>query len=176
MPTLIDRRLNPKDKSLGNRQRFLKRARQELKRAVSDHVRTGKITDVDGDHSVAMPVRGTSEPTFETNQKSGSRDLVLPGNKAAQTATQLKTVGVHHYGLACDLVKDIGGSASWKVDFSFLGKLAKKFRDDELSVTISELLVATADSSDPLLDDWRGLPPLPSTCPTRRSPWPSSAR
>jgi hypothetical protein len=27
------------------------------------------------------------------------------------------------------------------------------FRDDELSVTISELLVATADSSDPLLDD-----------------------
>ena len=29
----------------------------------------------------------------------------------------------------------------------------EKFRDDELSVTISELLVATADSSDPLLDD-----------------------
>jgi len=27
------------------------------------------------------------------------------------------------------------------------------FRDDELSVVISELLVATADSSDPLLDD-----------------------
>ena len=29
----------------------------------------------------------------------------------------------------------------------------EKFRDHELSVTISELLVATADSSDPLLDD-----------------------
>lgn len=29
----------------------------------------------------------------------------------------------------------------------------ERFRDDELSVTISELLVATADSSDPLLDD-----------------------
>ena len=27
------------------------------------------------------------------------------------------------------------------------------FRDDELSITISELLVATADSTDPLLDD-----------------------
>jgi hypothetical protein len=27
------------------------------------------------------------------------------------------------------------------------------FRDDDLTVTISELLVATADSSDPLLDD-----------------------
>jgi len=29
----------------------------------------------------------------------------------------------------------------------------ENFRDDELSVTISELLVATADSSDPLVDD-----------------------
>jgi len=26
-----------------------------------------------------------------------------------QRATKLKTVGVHHYGLACDLVKDISG-------------------------------------------------------------------
>jgi len=45
----------------------------------------------------------------------------------AQGATQLKTVGVHHYGLACDLVKDIAGSPSWKGDFKFLGKLAKKY-------------------------------------------------
>jgi uncharacterized protein len=81
MPTLIDRRLNPKDKSLGNRQRFLKRAREELKRAVSDQVRTGKIADVDGEHSVEMPIRGTSEPSFEINSQSGRRDLVLPGNK-----------------------------------------------------------------------------------------------
>src|SRR3954447_2919397 len=81
MPTLIDRRLNPKDKSLGNRQRFLRRAREELKRAVSDQGRSGKIVDVDGDHTVAMPVRGTSEPSFEAAQNSGRRDLVLPGNK-----------------------------------------------------------------------------------------------
>ena len=38
--------------------------------------------------------------------------------------TQLRTVGVHHYGLACDLVKDIGGP-SWKGDFTFLRDLAK---------------------------------------------------
>ena len=44
----------------------------------------------------------------------------------AKKATKLETVGVHHYGLACDLVKDIGGDPSWKGDFSFLGKLAKK--------------------------------------------------
>jgi hypothetical protein len=39
----------------------------------------------------------------------------------------LKTIGVHHYGLACDLVKDIFGTPSWKGDFKFLGKLAKKY-------------------------------------------------
>ena len=43
----------------------------------------------------------------------------------AKKATKLKDVGVHHYGLAADLVKDIGGEPSWKGDFGFLGKLAK---------------------------------------------------
>ena len=41
-----------------------------------------------------------------------------------QKASTLKTVGVHHYGLACDLVKNVGGEPSWKGDFDFLGKLA----------------------------------------------------
>lgn len=41
-----------------------------------------------------------------------------------QHATQLKTVGVHHFGLACDLVKDVNGEPSWKGDFTFLKPLA----------------------------------------------------
>jgi hypothetical protein len=45
-----------------------------------------------------------------------------------QKATKLKKVGVHHYGLACDLVKDVAGQPSWKGDFKFLGKLAKKHK------------------------------------------------
>jgi D-alanyl-D-alanine carboxypeptidase len=44
----------------------------------------------------------------------------------AKGATKLQTVGVHHYGLACDLVKSVAGEPSWKGDFSFLGKLAKQ--------------------------------------------------
>ncbi len=43
MPIFIDRRLNPKDRSLGNRQRFLRRVRTELKRALQDQLRAGKI-------------------------------------------------------------------------------------------------------------------------------------
>ncbi len=42
-----------------------------------------------------------------------------------QGATRLRAVGVHHYGLACDLVRVVGGEPSWKGDFSFLGQLAQ---------------------------------------------------
>jgi hypothetical protein len=41
-----------------------------------------------------------------------------------QGATKLRTVGVHHYGLACDIVRVVSGEPSWKGDFSFLGQLA----------------------------------------------------
>jgi len=40
-------------------------------------------------------------------------------------ATRLRAVGVHNYGLACDLVRDVDGEPSWKGDFSFLGQLAR---------------------------------------------------
>ncbi len=55
MPSFIDRRLNPKDKSLSNRQRFLRRARVELKRAVHEQIKAGKIVDVDAGHTVPLP-------------------------------------------------------------------------------------------------------------------------
>ena len=42
-----------------------------------------------------------------------------------QHASQLEKVGVHHYGLACDIVKDVNGEPSWKGSFSFLQALAK---------------------------------------------------
>jgi hypothetical protein len=41
-----------------------------------------------------------------------------------QGATRLRTVGVHHYGLACDVVRVVAGEPCWKGDFSFLGQLA----------------------------------------------------
>lgn len=42
-----------------------------------------------------------------------------------QGASKLQNVGVHHYGLAADLVKDVGGQPSWKGDFSIIGELAR---------------------------------------------------
>jgi hypothetical protein len=40
------------------------------------------------------------------------------------SATKLRTVGVHHYGLACNIVRVVADEPSWKGDFSFLGYLA----------------------------------------------------
>lgn len=81
MPILIDRRLNPKDKSLGNRQRFLRRVRNELKQSVRERIRTGRIADADAEHAVSMPATGTGEPSFGHAEDSGTRRHVLPGNK-----------------------------------------------------------------------------------------------
>jgi hypothetical protein len=62
---------------------------------------------------------GVKLMVFETyRSKQRQTDLFNNG------ATQLKNVGVHHYGLACDLVRDVNGEPSWKGDFSLVGKLA----------------------------------------------------
>ena len=81
MPIFIDRRLNPKDKSLSNRQRFLRRAREELKRSIRDRVRSGRISEVDSEQTVSIPAKGTKEPRFEEARDSGRHEHVLPGNK-----------------------------------------------------------------------------------------------
>jgi hypothetical protein len=56
---------------------------------------------------------------FETYRSPERQSLLFD-----QGATKLRKVGVHHYGLACDIVKDINGEPSWKGDFSLLGHLA----------------------------------------------------
>jgi hypothetical protein len=67
----------------------------------------------------AAAKRGIPLMVFET-YRSQERQLALFN----QGASKLKTVGVHHYGLACDLVKSINGEPSWKGSFDFLGELA----------------------------------------------------
>ena len=82
MPNFIDRRLNPKDRSLGNRRRFVKRVHDELKRAINDQVRSDRIADVDAAHGVPVPRRGADEPSFRNSASSGERQYVLPGNES----------------------------------------------------------------------------------------------
>src|ERR1700739_4430543 len=81
MAQFIDRRLNPRDKSLGNRQRFLRRVRSEVKRAVDKAVAERAIADVSKGGSGSIRPDGTEEPQFHLSGDSGEREFVLPGNK-----------------------------------------------------------------------------------------------
>jgi len=55
--TIIDRRPNAGGKNLGNRQRFLKRVKEQLKKSVSDGLLDRSITSND-DQSVSIPKDG----------------------------------------------------------------------------------------------------------------------
>jgi hypothetical protein len=81
MPQFIDRRLNPRDKSLGNRMRFLKRTRARIKEAVDKAVRERTIGDAAKGGSVSIPSDGISEPAFHDADAGGDRQRVMPGNK-----------------------------------------------------------------------------------------------
>ncbi len=90
MPQLIDRRLNPRDKSLGNRQRFLRRARAQIKQAVDRAVRDRSIADAAKGGSVSIPTEGIGEPRFVFSDKGGNRERVFPGNKKFVAGDQIQ--------------------------------------------------------------------------------------
>jgi uncharacterized sporulation protein YeaH/YhbH (DUF444 family) len=81
MPYLIDRRLNPRDKSLGNRQRFLRRTREQIKKAVDKAINDQNVADVGDDGKISIPTRGIREPRFRHDGEAGRRQRVLPGNR-----------------------------------------------------------------------------------------------
>lgn len=78
---IVDRRPNPKGKSLSNRQRFLTRARAEVKSAVQSALRKRKVADVEHGEQVAIPTRGIVEPMFHHSRRTGRTEHVVPGNK-----------------------------------------------------------------------------------------------
>ncbi|MFZ4808847.1 MAG: YeaH/YhbH family protein [Hyphomicrobiaceae bacterium] len=78
---IVDRRLNPKAKSLGNRQRFLRRAKSEIREAVRDALKKRKISEVDNGENIRIRSKSLREPSFGLGSNTGERDFVLPGNK-----------------------------------------------------------------------------------------------
>lgn len=78
---VIDRRLNPGGKSLVNRQRFLRRARSLVQRAVRDSLKDRSIKDIDQEGEVSIVRKGVHEPTLRRANTGGVRDHIFPGNK-----------------------------------------------------------------------------------------------
>jgi len=77
---IIDRRLSGKNKSIGNRERFLRRYKEQIADAVRKAVSGRGIRDMEQAENITIPKRDISEPVFHHGQ-GGIRDTVHPGNK-----------------------------------------------------------------------------------------------
>ncbi|HQT75512.1 MAG: hypothetical protein B7Z80_06580 [Rhodospirillales bacterium 20-64-7] len=78
---IVDRRLNPSGKNLANRQRFMRRAKSQIRKAVHESSGSRSIKDADQGGEVVLPSQGVHEPTLRRSSSGGIRDHLLPGNK-----------------------------------------------------------------------------------------------
>ncbi len=76
---IIDRRLSGKNKSIGNRERFLRRYKEQIGDAVRRAVSGRGIRDMEQAESITIPKKDISEPVLHHGQ-GGIRDTVHPGN------------------------------------------------------------------------------------------------
>ncbi|MES2481000.1 MAG: YeaH/YhbH family protein [Pseudomonadota bacterium] len=77
---IIDRRLSGKNKSIGNRERFLRRYRDQIREAVRKAVGDRSIHNIEDGADISLPKRDVSEPVFH-HGPGGSREMVHPGNQ-----------------------------------------------------------------------------------------------
>jgi len=80
MQQLIDRRLNGKNKSAVNRERFLRRYRAQVKDAVQRAIKGRSIRDIESGEKISIPTKDVSEPTFG-HGRGGVWETVHPGNE-----------------------------------------------------------------------------------------------
>ncbi|MEO6016342.1 MAG: YeaH/YhbH family protein [Polaromonas sp.] len=77
---VIDRRLSGKNKSIGNRERFLRRYREQIRDAVRKAVAGRSIHDIEQGEDITLPRRDVSEPVF-SHGSGGMQERVHPGNR-----------------------------------------------------------------------------------------------
>ncbi|ENO88744.1 YeaH/YhbH family protein [Thauera linaloolentis] len=79
MVRIIDRRFDSKNKSAVNRQRFMRRFKQQIRKAVSGAIEGRSIRDLENGEQVAIPARDLSEPSLH-HGRGGIWEQVFPGN------------------------------------------------------------------------------------------------
>src|SRR3984885_4963613 len=87
---IIDRRLNPQGKSLSNRRRFIRRAKQELMDAVHKATSDRSISDLGGEEKLWVKTNRLKEPQIRHSPALGQHDYVFPGNKQYEEGDRLK--------------------------------------------------------------------------------------
>ncbi len=80
MSQLVDRRLSGKNRSAVNRQRFLRRFKGQIRKAVAEAVSGRKVADLERGEKISIPSKDLSEPIFH-HGPGGRRNIVHPGNK-----------------------------------------------------------------------------------------------
>lgn len=89
MAQLIDRRPNAKNKSTVNRQRFIRRYKKQIKRAIAEQIGKRSVTDLDKGEKVSIPSKDIKEPTFRQGA-GGRKERIYPGNKEFVPGDQIK--------------------------------------------------------------------------------------
>ena len=86
---IIDRRLAGKNKSIGNRERFMRRYKDKITEAVRRAVDGRSIRDLGKGEEVRIPKKDLSEPAFH-HGAGGKREMVHPGNQEYVRGDRLK--------------------------------------------------------------------------------------
>ena len=115
MSYIIDRRLNAKHKSAVNRQRFLRRYRDQIQKSVSDAVSNRSIKDIDKGGKISIPAKDIGEPVIH-HGNGGYNTRVLPGNKQFSTGDK---VNRPEGGAGGGGGKNASDSGEGEDDFSF---------------------------------------------------------
>ena len=86
---IIDRRLAGKNKSIGNRERFLRRHQGQVREAVRRAVDGRGIRDMERGEDIRIPKKDISEPVFG-HGPGGTREMVHPGNQEYVAGDQIE--------------------------------------------------------------------------------------
>ncbi len=76
---IVDRRFDSKGKSTVNRQRFMRRFKTQIRKAVADAITGRSVKDLESGESVSIPARDLNEPNFR-HGRGGIREDVFTGN------------------------------------------------------------------------------------------------
>jgi hypothetical protein len=80
MQRIIDRRLAGRNKSIGNRERFLRRHKAQIREAVRRAIDGRGLRDVERGEDIHIPKKDLHEPVFG-HGPGGVREVVHPGNQ-----------------------------------------------------------------------------------------------
>ena len=89
MVRIVDRRFDSKNKSAVNRQRFLRRFKKQIRRAVNDAINDRSIRDLDNGEDVSIPARDLGEPHFQ-HGSGGIWEQVFTGNDQFMSGDTIK--------------------------------------------------------------------------------------